>query len=327
VTGVVVRTVSGAERRFSAQRVILANGTVEIARLLKLPLADGREAPWSGNRWLGRGFIDHIDCRAGHVTPLDKRRFHDLFENAYLDGIKYAPKLKLSQRAQKERKLLGVTAFFLFDSRLQEHLDNAKVLARSLFRGRLQGALIPNPRDFVSALRVALPMIVRYLRYHRVYNPADQGAQLRLMSEQFPHPESALHLDRKRDELGMPIVEIDWRIDGREIETLAAVSELVVQYLERNQLASVQLDPALKDRDPSLLTRLNDYYHHMGMTRMASSAAEGVVDADLRVFGTRNLFVTGAAVYPTSGFANPTFTAIALGLRLANAIGANRVSA
>jgi choline dehydrogenase-like flavoprotein len=59
---------------------------------------------------------------------------------------------------------------------------------------------------------------------------------------------------------------------------------------------------------------------------MASTPADGVVDRDLKVFGTRNLYVAGAAVYPTTGFANPTFTAIALGLRLVNAICADRVS-
>lgn len=56
------------------------------------------------------------------------------------------------------------------------------------------------------------------------------------------------------------------------------------------------------------------------MTRMAESRADGVVDRNLRVFGTSNLHVAGAAVYPTTGQANPTFTAIALGLRLAEAI-------
>jgi len=44
---------------------------------------------------------------------------------------------------------------------------------------------------------------------------------------------------------------------------------------------------------------------------------KGVVDRDLKVFGSRNLYVAGAAVFPTSGAVNPTLTAIALGLRLA----------
>jgi GMC oxidoreductase/NAD(P)-binding Rossmann-like domain len=327
LASVLVRTPAGATRRFSGERVILANGTVEIARLLKLQLADGRYGPWSRNPWLGKGFVDHIDCRAGHVTPLDKRRFHDLFENAYLDGIKYTPKLKLSARAQRERKLLGVAAFFLFDSSLQEHLDNAKVLARSLFRGRLDSRLIPDLQGCLSGLRVALPMVVRYLRYRRIYSPADQGIQLRLMSEQLPLPQSCLRFGEKFDSLGMPIVAMEWHIDGRELETLATAAELIAQYLERHCLATVRLVPELLARDRRLLTRLSDYYHHMGMARMGSTSAEGVVDRDLRVFGTRNLFVAGAAVYPTTGFANPTFTAIALGLRLANAICTDRLSA
>lgn len=51
--------------------------------------------------------------------------------------------------------------------------------------------------------------------------------------------------------------------------------------------------------------------------RMSGSRTMGVVDANLCVHGTRNLFVAGAAVFPSCGAANPTFTAMALGLRLA----------
>jgi hypothetical protein len=322
VASVMVRTAAGDLRRFSGQRVILANGTVEIARLLKLPLADGRAAPWTGNPWLGKGFTDHIDCFGGHVTPLDKKRFHNLFDNAYLDRLKYAPKLKLSSRAQIERQLFGVTAFFLFNSSLQEHLGNAKLFVRSLFRGNVR--TLPNPLHLLSSLRVAVPMIARYLRYRRIYNPVDQGIQLRLMGEQFPLTQSELHLGEKCDQLGMPLVDMDWRIDGREIESLATTAELVAEYLEKEQIASVRLDASLARRDPGLTKQFGDYYHQMGMARMASSPAGGVVDRDLKMFGTRNLYVAGAAVYPSTGFANPTFTAIALGLRLANAIRTER---
>jgi choline dehydrogenase-like flavoprotein len=170
-------------------------------------------------------------------------------------------------------------------------------------------------------------MIVRYLRDRRMYSPADQGIQLRLVSEQIPLEQSAIHLSEKRDRLGMPIIELDWRVDGREIETMATLGELVAQYLEKHQLASVRLEPALVNRDGSVLTQAVDTAHQMGMARMANTPAEGVVDRNLKVFGSRNLYVVGAAVYPTTGFENPTLTAIALGLRLAQTICADRLSA
>ncbi len=327
LTGVFVRSADGGVRRFAGRRVILANGTVEIARLLKLPLADGGAAPWAGNEWLGKGFADHVDGWAGEVTPVDKRRFHNLFDNAFLDGIKYAPKLKPSAHTQEQRKLLGISGYFLFNSSFQEHLFNAKLLLRSLLRGRLERQLLPDPRAFASMLRVALPMVVRYVRSSRMYNPTDQGIQLRLCCEQFPVRESAVRLGQKRDGLGMPVVEMDWRIDGREIETMAAFTELVATYLERHGLARIRIDPALAARDPGFVQKLDDGYHHMGTARMADCAARGVVDRDLMLFGTRNLYVAGAAVYPTTGAANPTFTAIALGLRLADAVATGRASA
>ena len=51
---------------------------------------------------------------------------------------------------------------------------------------------------------------------------------------------------------------------------------------------------------------------------MSSSEQDGVVDSNCRVFGTNNLFVAGAAVFPSSSFANPTFTAMALANRLSH---------
>jgi choline dehydrogenase-like flavoprotein len=50
---------------------------------------------------------------------------------------------------------------------------------------------------------------------------------------------------------------------------------------------------------------------------MAADASRGVVDADCRVYGTQNLFIAGPSVFPTSSFANPTLTAVALAIRLA----------
>ena len=57
--------------------------------------------------------------------------------------------------------------------------------------------------------------------------------------------------------------------------------------------------------------------HHLGTTRMHNDPAQGVVDANLRVHGIGNLFVSGSGVFPTYSASNPTLNLVALTLRLA----------
>lgn len=57
-------------------------------------------------------------------------------------------------------------------------------------------------------------------------------------------------------------------------------------------------------------------HHAAGTARMSASPSEGVVDRHLRAHDHPNLYVAGSAVFSASGFATPTLTDIALGLRL-----------
>ena len=58
--------------------------------------------------------------------------------------------------------------------------------------------------------------------------------------------------------------------------------------------------------------------HHQGACRMGRSPATSVVDADLRVHGTSNLYVCGSEVFVTGGAMQPSLTIVALALRLAD---------
>jgi choline dehydrogenase-like flavoprotein len=56
----------------------------------------------------------------------------------------------------------------------------------------------------------------------------------------------------------------------------------------------------------------------MGTTRMSASPRDGVVSPTLRCHDVDNLYVVGGSAFPAGGIANPTFTIIALALRLAD---------
>ena len=71
---------------------------------------------------------------------------------------------------------------------------------------------------------------------------------------------------------------------------------------------------------PGMSARLDSAGHHSGACRMAMNASEGVVDADLRVFGTDNLFVVDGSALAYSGHANTGLTIAALALKCCDAV-------
>jgi choline dehydrogenase-like flavoprotein len=60
----------------------------------------------------------------------------------------------------------------------------------------------------------------------------------------------------------------------------------------------------------------------MGGLRMGTDARVSVVDCDLKVHGIDNLHVASCAVFPAGGSSNPTFTMMALTLRLVDRLAA-----
>jgi choline dehydrogenase-like flavoprotein len=318
-----VRSAGGKMVVVEADQIVLATGTIEASRLM-LAAAEARPTlPWASNPHVGAAFQDHLDLRVAEVVPIDKRRFDDAFDNIFLKGYKYNPKVVLASHLQEDRRVTNVAGVFTFESSLTEHLSNLKIFLRAMRSGAKPPNLKSMPSHLNALAKVWWPLIRRYLRDHRAFNPADLGIGLRLHCEQKPQAASRVTLDlEKHDANGMPRVVLDWHIDGIELEAMATFCETLAPEFERRGLARLIVDPRILARDPSVLSEARDTNHHCGGLQMARSAADGVVDENCRVFGTANLHVAGAAVYPSSSFANPTFTAIALSLRLADRLAA-----
>jgi choline dehydrogenase-like flavoprotein len=73
------------------------------------------------------------------------------------------------------------------------------------------------------------------------------------------------------------------------------------------------------------IVTIDRYAHLVGGARMGASAADGVVDRNLRSFAVPNLYITDGSVMPTQGAANPALTIMALAARCADHLtAANR---
>ena len=56
----------------------------------------------------------------------------------------------------------------------------------------------------------------------------------------------------------------------------------------------------------------------MGTTRMSDDPKNGVVDSDCKIHGIQNIFIGGSSCFPTGAGVNPTYTIVALSIRLAD---------
>jgi len=129
-----------------------------------------------------------------------------------------------------------------------------------------------------------------------------------------PNPSSRVKLDSTRDRFDKLRLKLDWRLTELDIKTVLRGQQIMDEELRRAKLGHIEVD----DYDEIPPPGISGGYHHMGTTRMSTDPNVGVVDATCRIHGIDNVFVAGSSVFPTSGFANPTLTIVALAIRLAD---------
>jgi choline dehydrogenase-like flavoprotein len=144
-----------------------------------------------------------------------------------------------------------------------------------------------------------------------------QCLRLTVHCEQAPRSAGAVTLGPERDSLGLLRARVAWRASAIEFHTIRAFLAATRQAFDAREMGRISPDQGIEQNDETLLSTFRESYHHIGGARMAQQANEGVVDPDLRVFGTQNLYICSSAVFPSAGFANPTHTLIALAVRLA----------
>jgi hypothetical protein len=151
-----------------------------------------------------------------------------------------------------------------------------------------------------------------------IIRPRTNLFSLDFHAEQVPNPDSRVTLGTARDRFGNRQVRIDWRYARQDVDTVSRAFDLLRDDLAEQAIGTLEM--ARGEPDIASVVRRDGAYggHHIGTTRMGSSPANGVVDANGKVFGVNNLFIAGSAVFPTSSQANPTLTIVAMALRLAD---------
>jgi choline dehydrogenase-like flavoprotein len=310
-----VRAVSAPGRTFvvRARTTVLAAGGLGNARLLLQ--SGGQDSPAPGNEHdlVGRFFMEHLAIRSGVVVPTSPTLLGNahLYEEGNRGGITVIPTLRLHESQARQEQLLNVA--FLIESARRAEATSGVRSAGTIRRNR---QLQPRPGQLLghtrNVARHAGDVARTFAHRSGLVHAPDDVLLLRVQAEQAPNPESRVTLAEARDQFGLRKLRLNWQLTDLDRASVRRTQQLLDQALQDNGLGRV--DDILGDEHPPALVL--GIYHHMGTTRMSDDPRQGVADGDGQVHGSRDLYVTGTSVFPTAGWANPTFTVLALAIKL-----------
>jgi choline dehydrogenase-like flavoprotein len=146
--------------------------------------------------------------------------------------------------------------------------------------------------------------------YMRDYN---HWTVLGALSELLPHPDNRVTLADETDEQGLAIARLDYTQSDNDRANIDYAKQTLRAILD----AAGAQDVLVIDR----------YAHLIGGARMGASPDDSVCDADHRIWGVRNVFVTDGSALPTQGAANPALTIMAESSRVAAVLAGKRLAA
>jgi choline dehydrogenase-like flavoprotein len=314
-----VRTLDGVRIEATATAYVLATGGIENARLLLASTNAEPTGVGNANDLVGRYFAEHLQIYAGFAL-LDDHPSLPGFNGGQVEiekgrhaghphGAKFA--LGLTDNDVRDRQTTGLEIQILTSN---------------------YPAATPVHRDGIGTTDV--DALLRRGGATPTFSAYVQG-----LAEQELDPESRVLLGSATDALGMRRVKLDWRYSQADRRRALEGFRIAAEAIGASGLGRVQLVPGGVHADAieNLVAREwvsayssspasideDDFpigmgFHHMCTTRMAADPAEGVVDADCRMHEVDNLWIGGSSVFATGGVATPTYTLVALAVRLAD---------
>ncbi|MDD5200958.1 MAG: GMC oxidoreductase [Terrimicrobiaceae bacterium] len=333
------RTADGTTRQLAARNIVLAAGAQESTRLL---LANPQIFRQRGGvpESLGRFYQGHVSGKIASVRFRGDPRKTDYGFHRDEHGIYVRRRFQFTTEALMERGLLN-TAIWLdnplyFDP---SHRSGAMsfmylamiapiigkklappAIAHSVTKGKVT-SLPAHIGNILRGLPMSLftPASIFFRRYCLprklpgvfLYNPDNRYA-LHFHAEQVPDAANRMELLPDGETL-----RISYDLTGADVDSVIRTHELLDGWLRECGCGELEYWFPKEELPVAIRQMSRDGIHQVGTTRIADDPARGVVDANLCVWGTTNVFVCSSSAFPTSGQANPTFLLGAFAVRLA----------
>lgn len=340
VSNLIVRKVNAEETKtIKAKAFVLAAGAQESTRILlrNKQLFNNEAAPPEA---LGKYYQSHLSGKIASVKFTGNPAKTDYGFIKDKGGIYLRRRFQFSRDLLVKKNLLNAAIWLdnplYFDPKHQSGAMSFMYLAmlipflgkrlappaiaHSITKGKVQGL----PRHLANILKgfprsLTTPGFIFFKRYCLkrklpgvfLYSPKNKYA-LHFHTEQIPVKDNLMQMAPDGETL-----EINYKLTDDDINSIISLHEILDDWLRKCNCGYLEYWFKKDEQKEAIRSMSKDGIHQSGTTRIASSIKDGVVDSNLKLFGTNNVFVCSSSVFPTSSQANPTFFMGAFAVRLA----------
>lgn len=289
VEELVLKALNGNQIKVKPDLFVLACGGIENPRIMLNCNDDIENGIGNDHDLVGKYFMEHphypqsAQLLYAENEPLDDTPLYKIID--WIQDTEYATKryLGLGEEVLKKEGLLN-TGFDVIDTKDYDELgdENSTDLAIKHFSDKV---------------------------WNKKEAPLNLTQTLFLRGEQLPKETNRVELIDRKDQLGLKRVHLVYKVSEEEIANYQRSLEWIAKGFGKQLRGRLRLDLSF-DSD------MVGGAHHMGTTRMHNNPRKGVVNEHCQVHGIKNFYIAGSSVFPSSGFANPTLTILALSFRL-----------
>jgi choline dehydrogenase-like flavoprotein len=316
VSGLQLACLDGKRFQARARQYVLAAGGIENVRLLLNSNRVQSVGLGNGNDLVGRYFMDHASVPAAATIFADASRPEmNFYDHHEVRGHTVEGYFTASEQLRRAEQLppfaIGIRPV---GSGTEGGVGNLTLPAplRRLLSDHAANALSFDLLHLQERLAAPVDWV-----YEHMWRSPPGTFFTEYGCGPPPDPGSRVTLSNTVDALGMREVRLDWHLPADFERTMYRAHEVLGQELGRAGLGRLRIEsPATTGAHP--MQYLAHGSHHMGTTRMHTDPRSGVVDVNARVHGIDNLFVAGSSVFPSYACDDPTFTIVALALRLSD---------
>jgi len=298
--------IKGDKQVVTADYFILSAGAFETPRIVLQSMHE--KAIFLENLNIGKYLTDHPWTVLGEIISKN-RNFRLGLTDIFLSGkIKYRVGYRLSNNESSPKiganHCVAIKPLFFGN-----YLEFKDALKNIIFqRNSLKNIFLAIRRHGISNI-VASTFILLNEKFG--FGAYVKQALVFCYLEQPERRDSCVTLSNIKDANGRIIPQINWIVDKEEF---IAVNSMANHF--KSVFANSKNFLFLPSN--TSIQELSSGSHHAGTMRIGSNEMNGVIDLNLQVFGTSNLFVCDLSIFPNYGNSNPTFTLAAFSARLAD---------